>query len=76
MPTFCIVVSHDPKMEDYTKDVLEKAGCNTFPEYLGTCQCNAKVRSNIQQVNCPACGKPVTLKLDESFSNWSFHHNP
>jgi len=72
--TFTVIHSHGEQMEKYVKDTLGKGGCNTFPEYLGTCECGKRIRSNCKTLSCPTCGKPVALSHDESFSAWSFDH--
>ncbi len=74
--TFTVISACDEGMDRYLKNILGKGGCNTFPEYLGTCECGVKVRSNQTEVICPHCGKVFTLSLEESFSTWSYnqHH--
>lgn len=74
MKTFTVISTSDEQMERYLKNVLGKGGCNTFPEYLGTCECGTNVRSNCTELNCPSCGKQVTLSREESFGAWSLNH--
>ena len=72
--TFTVIHSYGEKTEQYIKDTLGKGGCNTFPEYLGICECGRRIRSNCKTLSCPSCGKQVTLSTDESYSTWSFNH--
>ena len=72
--TFTVISSYEEKMAQYIKKILGKGGCNTFPEYFGSCECGARVRSNCEKLSCPSCGKEVQLSMEESFSTWSFNN--
>lgn len=72
--TFTVISAHGEQMIRYLKNILGKGGCNTFPEYLGTCECGVEVRSNCEELSCPSCGKQVVLSTEESFGRWSLNH--
>lgn len=72
--TFTVISAHGEEMAQYVKKILGKGGCNTFPEYLGSCECGASLRSNCKKLSCPSCGKPVALSMEESYGNWSYSY--
>jgi len=74
MDTFTVIHTSDEGMDRYLKNTLGKGGCNTFPEYLGTCECGKRIRSNCETLSCPSCGKEVALFIEERYSTWSFNH--
>lgn len=73
MAKVAFVISHtdDPQMERHLTEILGKGGVNTYPEYIGMCQCGTKINANHKQVNCPDCGTQVLMGIGITFSAWS-----
>jgi hypothetical protein len=71
---FVFLSSGDENGFNYIKNVLGHGGCNTFPDKLVECECGATVATNTLLLNCPACGRLVTAKESESFSDWCVAH--